>query len=159
MSETTFFRVEGRTLPERSTLNVKGNRAWIEEVGRNVRLADGTRETLRRPQFLRKLAVTITGEGSVPMPLFDLNFGDVITIDFPHPESVPGSVTIANLDYPPSADRLWYFNAVGKLVPAGSPNIARTMWVPRMTVMIDSFTSEYDDARARYNWTLEAEVV
>lgn len=159
MSETTWFRIEGREVPARATHNVKGSRKWIEQAGKNVRLADGTRETLRRPQFLKKHAVTISGEGSIPLPISDLVYGDIITIDFPKPESVPGAVAAQDLDFPPAADRIWYFGADAKPLDAGDAGIVRTIWVPRMTIMLDAFNSEFDDAKSLHSWTIEAEIV
>ena len=159
MRETTWFRIDGRDLPARATLNVKGSRKWIDQVGKNVRLADGTRETLRRPQFLKKHAVTISGEGSIPLPVSDLVYGDEITIDFPHLDSVPGEVAAQDLDFPPAADRIWYFGDDAKLRDPGDPDIVRTIWVPRMTIMLDAFNSDFDDAKSLHSWTIEAEIV
>jgi len=160
--QSTYFRILGRDLPNRSAMNVKGSRRFIEQVGENVRLADGTRETLRRPQFLKKHAVSISGDGLLAPPIQDLEFGDSITIDFPHPMSLPGEVDINDLDFTPDPERLWYYGEKNNKtirLPAGDPAISMTMWIPRMTIMIDNVNTDYDDTAAKVNWSIEAEIV
>lgn len=157
--ESTYFKIHGRSLPTKSARNVRGSRRFIEQAGQNVRLADGTRETLRRPQFLKKDSVTISGNGVMAPPIQDLKFGDIITIDFPHPYSLSGEVALEDLDFPPSPDRLWYYDGKSKMLPAGDPNIEQTIWIPQMTIMIDAVTTDYDDGRAQIEWSIEGEVI
>ena len=160
--KSTYFRIVGRELPAKCAKNVKGSRKWIEQVGENVRLADGTRVTLRRPQFLDKHAVTITGEALVPPPISDLKFGDEITIDFPHPMSVEGDIAAVDLEFQPAADRIWWFGMVDSVLKPmehGDAGVTITMWIPRMTIMIDAVNTDYDDQAGSHNWSIEGEIV
>jgi len=160
--KSTYFRIVGRELPAKCARNVKGSTKWIEQVGTNERLADGTRVTLRRPQFLDKHVVTITGEALIPPPISDLKFGEEIIIDMPDPRSLEGDFTADQLEFSPAEDRIWWFGMVdGVLKPMehGDAGVTLTMWVPRMTIMLDAVNTDYDDQAGLHNWSIEGEIV
>lgn len=162
MSESTFFRIVGMDIHPKCLRNVKGSKRWVKEVGENVRLASGTRVSLSRPQFFGKWSVTISGDSVVPPPFAHLRFADVLTIDFPHAQSISGKVARADLDMAPADDRIWYFGVKdGILGPRqfSAADITMTMWIPRMTIMLDQLSTDYDDTRGTFAWNIEAEIV
>jgi hypothetical protein len=158
---STYFRIIGKDINHKCLRNVKADGGFLDEVGSNRRLVAGHRVTLRRPHLLNLRKITISGDSVVPAPLSDISFGDEIEIDVPKFEQFFGDYAREDLPFSPGEDRIWYFGETDdkRLIPLqhGDPRVTMTMWIPRVTIMIDAVDTGYDDTRAVYTWSIKAE--
>ena len=155
----TNLKIDGRTPLNRRARNLKCSWKRIEEGGDIVRLANGQRISLRRPQF-NKFAISLSGQGVQKPALDHLNKGDIVDIEFPGYFDEDGDVADSDLKRLPVAGsvlRAGVVDGKARYLETGDPRIVITTYRPVMQVMIDSIDIDYDEATATVSWSLSGE--
>jgi hypothetical protein len=157
----TYLTIDGVRPLNRTARNIKAQWSRIEVGGDIVRLANGTRRSLRRRQF-DKYRVTLSGE-AVRKPAIDhLRKGDVVVVGWPGHFDLPGDVADADLPRPAVAGSILRFGEVDGMPVAlahGAAGVLVTAFRPVLSIMIDDVDVNEDAAGASVSWTISGEEV
>lgn len=157
----TYLAIDGVTILDKTARNIKQSYSRIETGGEIVRLANGTRVSLRRPAF-DKYKTEISGQASRKPPIDHLKRGSVITVHCAVHFDEPGYVAAGMLLRPAVPGSLKYFgqtNGQPVELAAAAPGILFTAYRPIMTLMVDDVSVDEDEMGASVSWTITAEEV
>lgn len=161
MANWNLLTIDGVKPLDKTSRNVKVDLSKIEAGGDIVRLANGTRRSLRRRIF-DKYKVSLSGEAVRKPALDHLARGDVVVLGLPVHIDLPGDVADSALPRPAVAGsivRIGETDGQPVVLAHGEPGVLATAFRPVLTVMIDEIQINEDVQNAKVSWSISGEEV
>lgn len=157
----TYLTIDGVQPLDRTARGIKAQWSLIEIGGDIVRLANGTRRSLRRRQF-DKYKVSLNGAADRKPAIDHLKKGMIVVLGWPGHMDLPGDIADADLPRPAVPGSIRRFGQQGGQpvrLDHGDPGILFTAFRPLLTVMIDDIDVSEDEQDGSVSWTLTGEEV
>ena len=155
----TYLTIDGVRPLNRTATNIKAQWSRIEIGGDIVRLANGTRRSLRRRQF-DKYKISISGD-SLRKPAIDhLSKGDTVVLGWPGHFDLAGDIADNALPRPAvpgSILRFGEFDGRPVQLDHGTPGVIVTAFRPVLMIMIDDVDVTEDAGGSTVSWTITGE--
>jgi len=157
----TYLTIDGVRPLDKTARKIRAQWSRIELGGEIVRLANGTRRSLRRRQF-DKYKVSLSGEAARKPSIDHLRKGDVVLIGWPGHFDLPGDVADADLPRPVVPGSIRRFGEQGGQpvrLDHGDAGVLFTAFRPLLQVMVDDVEVIEDEQEASVTWTITGEEV
>lgn len=141
--------------------NLKVDLSKIDAGGDIVRLANGTRRSLRRRIF-DKYKVSLSGDAVRKPALDHLARGDTVALGLPVHIDLPGDVAdnaLPRTAVAGSIVRVGEVDGQPVALAHGDPGILVTAFRPVLTIMIDDIQINEDVQNAKVSWSITGEEV